>query len=417
MKIFHTADWHLGQAFCGFDRDFEHTCFLKWLLRELKQHRPDALIIAGDIFDSINPSAVSQKRYYNFLANAHAALPKLQTVITAGNHDAAARLEAPGELLGSLNIRVVGTVGRNEQGEIELDKFIIPLVDEQAEVRTIILAVPFLRHSDVPYVANAVDPYLDGIREFYRQVTHAARMKKTQQYPDAVLIAMGHCHLAGGDESRDSERRVVVGCAEAVSAEMFDDDIAYVALGHLHKAQQFQSGRVRYSGSPIPLSFAEANYKHRLYCLTIDDQQRVSVDDHFIPRATELLKIPSTGAATLTELIPQLEALTLDTTLSPEQQPFLEVRILEDGPDPTRRKRIEDALQSKPVRLASIKVDSAVKANGEQPADEMFDIGDLQSIDGEEILTEAHREKYRTDPDESLVKAFREIVQQELSTE
>ena len=93
FTVFHTADWHLGQSFCGFDRDYEHRCFLDWLLSEMQSQRPDALIIAGDVFDTINPSAVAQKRFYNFLADAHAALPRLQIVLTAGNHDAGARLD------------------------------------------------------------------------------------------------------------------------------------------------------------------------------------------------------------------------------------------------------------------------------------------------------------------------------------
>ena len=92
LTVFHTADWHLGQSFCGFDRDFEHAAFLDWLLHELQSHQPDALLVAGDVFDSINPSALSQKRYFDFLASAHELLPALQIVITAGNHDAGARL-------------------------------------------------------------------------------------------------------------------------------------------------------------------------------------------------------------------------------------------------------------------------------------------------------------------------------------
>lgn len=418
LTFFHTADWHLGQLLHGFDRDFEHVAFLEWLLKQLQEQRPDALLVAGDVFDSINPSAVSQKRFFSFLAEAHAALPSLQIVITAGNHDAAARLEAPAQVLASLNVTVVGTVSRSEQGEIELQKFLVPLRDESGTIQAIVLAVPFLRPSDVPLVADAADPYLEGIREFYRMLTQSAREMRSQLYPDAALIAMGHCHLSGGEESSDSERRMVIGGAEAVSPGIFDPDIAYVALGHLHKAQQFDAGRIRYCGSPLPLSFTEANYTHRLYKIPLNQNeagrnQVVGVEDVLIPRTTQMMRIPSGGSATIDDVVRQLEQLPSEASLPPEQYPFLEVHVREDGPDPTRRKRIEQAIDGKPVRLASIKVESALRVDTHGDADSALEAADLNRIHPEEIFLSAHLEKYGTPADDSLRNAFREILLQE----
>ena len=138
LTVFHTADWHLGQSFCGYDRDYEHSRFLNWLLEEMQSQKPDALIVAGDVFDTINPSAVAQKRLYNFLANAHAQFPNLQIVLTAGNHDAGARLEAPAGLLDSLNISVVGTVGQDDAGNIEVAKFLVPLKDSAGDRKSVV---------------------------------------------------------------------------------------------------------------------------------------------------------------------------------------------------------------------------------------------------------------------------------------
>ena len=179
LRLCHTADWHLGQVFHGYDRDHEHACFLAWLLETLTARRPDALLVAGDVFDTVNPSAVAQRRFYDFLARAHAALPSLQIVLIAGNHDAAARLEAPSSLLESLRITVVGTVPRDAAGEPEAGKFLVPLRDAAGKVQAIVLAVPFLRPSDVPVLPDAADPYLDGIRALYRRATDAA----LAQYP------------------------------------------------------------------------------------------------------------------------------------------------------------------------------------------------------------------------------------------
>lgn len=416
LTVFHTADWHLGQSFQGFDREYEHQQFLDWLLQTLKDHRPNALIIAGDIFDSINPSASSQRRFYNFLAAAHGALPSMQIVITAGNHDAAARLEAPAVVLNSLNIAVVGTVTRNEQGEIELQRFLIPLQTESGEVAAIALAVPFLRPSDVPMLPNAADPYLDGIRELYGRITDAARIMRTQHYPNSALLAMGHCHVQGGEESNDSERRLVIGGAEALGVDTFSDDIAYVALGHLHKAQKFQGGRIRYSGSPIPLSFSESTYEHRVLKLTFGDDELLSVEDLMIPRSVPLTTIPESGAMLIEDVLPMLQVIPPDKSLLPDEYPFLEVRIQNAGPDPTRRKRIEEALEGKPVRLASIKVDYAEKTSAGSDSDTEYIEEELSSISPEDIFLNAHLESHGIPASDALIQAFREIAMQETHT-
>lgn len=413
LKIFHTADWHLGQSFCGFDRDFEHARFLEWLLEQLQRHRPDALLLSGDVFDSINPSAVSQKRFYNFLARSHEALPELQMVITAGNHDAAARLEAPAGLLDTLNITVVGTVKRDDSGAIDTERFLVPLRNAQGIIAGIVLAVPFLRPADVPLVPDAVDPYLDGIRELYRRVFEAALRMRSGESADAALIGMGHCHLSGGSESPDSERRLVVGGAEALAVDVFDPQLTYVALGHLHRAQSFDQGRVRYSGSPIPLSFAETGYHHQILQVTLEGKERAIVDRIEVPRSTPLIRIPPGQSGPLEDLIPHLKSLDLDVSVPPEQHPFLEVRVLEDGPDPNRRARIEQTLGDQPVRLASIKVQHAAVDQTGADENDQSGTASLSDVRPMDIFLSAWQEKYENDPGPDVIEALREILIQE----
>src|SRR6516165_2188382 len=159
LRILHTADWHLGQSFHGFDRDREHAIFLDWLVSIIRERRADALIITGDVFDSVNPSAGAQRRFFDFLAHAHAKAPSLQIIVIAGNHDAAARLEAPSGLFESLNIKAVGTVARDPAGEVNYEKFLIPLRDVSGSVIAIVIAAPFLRPADVPTVSESSDGY------------------------------------------------------------------------------------------------------------------------------------------------------------------------------------------------------------------------------------------------------------------
>ena len=411
FRFIHTADWHLGQSFYGYDRDFEHGRFLEWLLAKLIERQPDALLIAGDVFDTVNPAATALRRFYEFLARVHTAMPSLQVVLTAGNHDAAARLEAPAELFQNLNITAVGTVARDAAGQVRYGKFLVPLRSVEGCVVAIAVAVPFLRPSDVPELPGANDAYLDGVREMYRQAAEAAREMRDGQFPGAALVALGHCHLQGGAESRDSERRLIIGGAEGLKPDIFPVEFAYVALGHLHKPQKFEGGRIQYSGSPIPLSFSELEYAHRVVEVELA-ATGISFTTHAIPKTAALVCVP-TRSAPLAEVLRLLAEFPAAENLPADEWPFLEVRVLDDGPDPLRRLRIEQALAGKAARLASIKLalperEAAVASPQAEPS-----LADLASMDPLDLLCVAHRDRYATEPDAELLTAFREILAME----
>ena len=164
---------------------------------------------------------------------------------------------------------------------------------------------------------------------------------------------MGHCHMVGGEMSNDSERRIVIGGTEMLPSGIFDPAIAYAALGHLHLAQEVgEQPHIRYCGSPIPLSFAEVNYRHQVLCIDIAGEQLQGVRTIDMPRAVPLLRVPDKPAP-VAEVLAQLAALDLPDAPA-EAQPFLEVRVRLDAPEPGLRTRIEAALDGKPVRLAKI---------------------------------------------------------------
>lgn len=445
LTVFHTADWHLGQSFFGFDRDYEHQQFLDWLLEQLRSQKPNILVVAGDIFDTINPSAVAQRRFYDFLARAIITVPETRIIITAGNHDAAARLEAPAGLLESLNVTIVGTVQRQADGTdtdaILIDRLVIPVRDSSGCLLAVVVAVPFLRPSDVPLVPDSPDPMLAGVASLYQQALEAALKLRDASWSDKdaaasqgsgvsshgngsnsgnssgsvrdiPVIALGHCHVQGGEESRDSERRLVIGGAEALPPDTFSQAYSYVALGHLHKAQQVGRTSIRYSGSPVPLSFSEATYRHRVLRLTFEGSRLASVDDLFVPRFVSFQTIPDRSAADIEAVLEQLAVLPDGSQIPAEQHPFLEVRILESGPDPSRRRRIEQALDGKAVRLASIKLESPVDPGSTPDPTQFLTIDDVRMMDPELLLAEVHRTRFGTEPDESLLRALKELMSQ-----
>lgn len=437
FTIFHTADWHLGQSFHGYERHEEHEAFLHWLRQQLLAEQPHALVLAGDVFDTINPSAKSTRMYYGFLADVRREMPELHLVITAGNHDSGSRLEAPADLLSALNIRVVGTIQKDETGAIDLNRLLVPLKSTAGILQAIIIAMPFLRPSDVPKLNEANDAYLDGITDLYQQAfERATQLAASDKIP---IIALGHCHVQGGAESPDSERRITIGGSESMSPKAFPADASYVALGHLHKAQKFQSGRICYSGSPIPLSFTERSYEHRIMKASFSESKLADVEGLMIPTAVPLLTVPAKPAS-LDEVLEQLEQLPdrpkasqsdtsetqsgetqADTTNTDKIQTdakqaavgpaaFLEVRVLDDGPDPTRCQKIEDAVHGKHVRLASIKLERPESTSTAEADGVPLSLDELQTIDAEQIFRNAFQEKYDDSPDDSVLTAFREIV-------
>ncbi len=410
LRIFHTADWHLGQTFHNYSRDYEHSCFLSWLLSQIEERKPDVLLVAGDVFDSINPSGAAQKLYYDFLRKALDAHDGLQMVLTAGNHDAASRLESPSPILRSLNVHVVGTVERGPENGIDYSKFLIPLKDASGAVAAIAVAAPYLRSDDMPRV-DAQDGYVAGMRAFYERATEAAGRLRDDYHPGALLIGMGHCHLMEGAESRDSERRLVVGGLEAVQAGDFPKELCYVALGHLHKPQAFEEGRVQYSGSPIPLSFTERGYRHRILELNFSADGLTKSVSLEIPRAVPLLSMPPGRVVSMEELVDVLKNADFGPARCVDEQPFLEVRYLDDGPDPTRRHRLEEALKNKPVRLASTKFESPSTSASDSVTTDRTNLGDLSSLDAFEVLNAAYRESYPDGQMEpGVLAAFQEIL-------
>lgn len=400
MRLIHTSDWHLGQSLHGQDRDYEHTQFLAWLLDQLVAHAADALLIAGDVFDTVNPPLKAQERLYDFIVRAHERLPSLDIVMIAGNHDSGGRIELPGPLMKRLNAHAIGRISWIEDGQLDHGRLLVPLHDSKGEVAAWCLTLPFLRPAEVTG-GETGDDYIAGIRQVHERLIAAA---ENLRQPGQALIAMSHAHMAGGAVSEESERNIVIGNAEALPASLFPDSVAYVALGHLHKPQQVAGqARIRYSGSPLPLSFAEVNYPHQVLLVDFDGEQLASIESLPVPRAVEMIRI---GRASLGEVIAALEALP-PTGLFDDNLPWLEVRVLLDEPLPDLRQRIETAISGKACRLVRIASEYAGK-RGE--ADSQVLAG-LDQVSPQALFVRAWEEQFGNPPDEQAVDDFATLLQ------
>ena len=407
MRLFHTSDWHLGQNLHGQDRDFEHACFLAWLLTQLSEQQPDVLLIAGDIFDTVNPPVKAQERLYDFIVSAHEQQPKLTIVMIAGNHDSGSRIELPAPLMRRLRTHALGRVLWLDDGQLDAERLLIPLPDASGETAAWCLALPFLRPAEVTG-AHLGDDYLRGIGQVHEWLIEAANVKRT---PGQALIAISHAHMAGGSVSEDSERSLIIGNAEALPASLFGPSISYVALGHLHKPQRVNGEeRIRYCGSPIPLSFSEIGYQHQILDVTLEGETLVSVEPLLIPRAVNLQRI---GPLPLADILTQLADLPdTDLLADTQRQPWLEVRVKLDEPQPDLRQQIETALQGKSVRLVRISAEYAGSGSGSRASDDDARLIELDQLTPQELFSRAWQDNYGSEADEQTLKDFAVLLQE-----
>lgn len=402
MKILHTADWHLGHQLHGHDRRFEHDAFLDWLSDTLKAREIDALLVAGDLFDTANPPASAWQQLYRFLARLRAELPHLNMVLIGGNHDSPSKLDAPHELLRAFDLHLVGSISRDSEGKLETDRLLVPLQDREGKIAAWCAAVPFLRSSDlrVESLEEGQDRLIEGVRQVYAEVLTEGRARCGEALP---LIAMGHAYLAAGQLSELSERRVLGGNQHALPAELFAG-ADYTALGHLHLAQSPAEG-VHYSGSPLPLSLAEANYNHQVLEVTFAEGKLTGLERIPVPRAVEMIRLPQ---STLDDALNAIASLELPACPQ-EAQPFLEVRLLLPKPEARIRERILAAIADKPVRLA--RISTQYQGSGEGLADGR-ERRRLDELSPTEVFRLCYQRQFEGEPEAKLVASFEEILEQ-----
>lgn len=407
MRILHTADWHIGQLFHGYDRTYEHQEFLKWLLERLKIENIDVLLISGDVFDVSNPSSASIRMFYTFLNKAVNQNNGLQIIVTAGNHDSASRLEAPKPLLESSSIEIIGQILRDQEGNIDYSKLVIPLRSRSGTQKAWCMAIPFLRIGDYPAIANAANTYAAGVTALYADAFEYTCSVNSDQLP---VICMGHLHTQKAEiTDLDKSERPIMGGIECVSDTAFNEKIQYVALGHIHKAQKIGGKEhIRYSGSPLPMSFSELNYKHQVVVFDLNTKGIQNLQSLEVPLTVSLLSVPSKHSRMET-VLEALRQLPNAADSPPGKAPYLNVRVLLDGPEPALKHSIENALEGKDVRLAKIDVRyPSVNVQGEgtmlTPENNLDDLNPL------DIFTKAFTAKYSTDAPETLIELFNQVT-------
>ncbi|MCF7918986.1 MAG: exonuclease SbcCD subunit D C-terminal domain-containing protein [Candidatus Cloacimonetes bacterium] len=395
MKVLHTSDWHLGRALYGRKRYEEFELFLSWLAETIRRESVDILLLSGDVFDSSLPSNRAQELYYRFLSTATSTGCR-HIVIIAGNHDSPTFLNAPGELLKALNIHVVSGISDDPEDEIKL------LKDAQGKPEAVVCAVPFLRDSDIRKVetGESVEDkqtrLLEGIAGHYEEVGKIA--KKLQQ-AEIPVIGMGHLFTAGGKTlADDGVRELYVGSLAHVNSNIFPKCFNYVALGHLHVPQQVAGNDyIRYSGSPLPIGFGEAEQQKQVVMIEFE-QRETRISEIAVPCFQKLQRIKGD----MEKIIAELEMLK-----AKESNAWLEIEYTGSRIAENLRQAVEEATADSNLEVLRIinkpLIDSVISSSNE---DETLD--DLETEDVFIRCLDAH--DIGQEEREELLKSYREIV-------
>lgn len=364
MKILHTADWHLGQRFFDRDRLQEHERFLNFLLDTVEQEAIDLLIVAGDVFDTANPPRPAETLYYNFLRGL-VNLKHCQAIIVGGNHDSAPHLNATADYLKADGIHVVGALPENlEEAFFEFEDCCIA-------------AVPYLRDRDVrkAVVGESIDDLeartKAGVLNCYAEMGSLADKRKSGR----PVIATGHLTAVGGSLSPDSERTIHIGNLGSISATQFPDTFAYVALGHLHLPQAVgDNDSIRYSGSPIPLSFGEAKTQKQVRVIEITDG-KLTHEKLEVPVFRRLLRLQGKADALLAE-ISELGVA------EGELEPWLELTLKDDELLGSANEDLRTAASEKGLIVLKVLAATGSRSMGDLlESSSNVDIGEMKTED------------------------------------
>lgn len=380
MKLIHTADWHLGNSMHDIDRLEESKQFLDWLKGQIVDFGAECLVVAGDIFDTTNPSVEARRLYFRFLASLLDTCCK-NIVLVGGNHDSGALLDAPRDLLDALNIQMVGSLG-----ERPVEELIKELTDANGNVVGISAAVPYVREMELRRfkTEDATDFASNTFKGLYHAVYEAA--DKVRNGRNVPIIATGHLYAAqlegrpdndNGSDAKEHGMRDIVGNLGTVPVAVFPEGFDYVALGHIHYTTMVaKNPKVRYSGSPFVLGFDEAERDHHILLVDLAKDAAPVVEKIVTPQYYAFKRV----SGSIDAVKDQLKQLAK----APSEK-SLKVEVVYDYmPGVSVHEALSSVLEKAPFEVVSWKVNRAASLSAEDFSDDALE--SIEVLDDEEIF-------------------------------
>lgn len=380
MKLIHTADWHLGNSMHDIDRLEESKQFLDWLKGQIVDFGAECLVVAGDIFDTTNPSVEARRLYFRFLASLLNTRCK-NIVLVGGNHDSGALLDAPRDLFDALNIQMVGSLG-----ERPVEELVKELIDANGNVVGISAAVPYVREMELRRfkTEGSMDFASNTFKGLYEAVYEAA--EKVRNGRNVPIVATGHLYAAQlegrpendtGSDAKEHGMRDIVGNLGTVPVAVFPEGFDYVALGHIHYTTMVaKNPKVRYSGSPFVLGFDEAERDHHILLVDLAQGAAPVVEKVATPQYYAFKRI----SGSIETVKDQLKQLVKKTSEKP-----LKVEVVYDyTPGVSVHEALSSVLEKAPFDVVSWKVNRAAALSADSFSDDTLESVDV--LDDEEIF-------------------------------
>lgn len=380
MKILHTSDWHLGHTLYNYDRTEEQTDMLQQIIETVKCEKPDLFLLSGDVYHTAQPSAGVQTLFTEAIVKIHDAHPGMSIIMTAGNHDSGTKHEIFRTPWQALKVYSIGNLNKeNPQSHII-----------EIPGKAFVIAIPYCYERSIP----------EG---FFQDLLDQVEKRNTAQLP---VIMMAHTTVKGCDfKGHDNATELTVGGIDSLEISDLGNGYDYLALGHIHHEQWIRGShhRIRYSGSPIPVSFDE-NYEHSISLVTINKHgDEPQLQKIAIKNKRPLVTLPTDDFATWEEAKQLLLNFPKDIAayirLNVEIDDFLPAEANQEAVNLT---------EDKICRFCVINTRRKQKANAQQKA------MTVQEFQAEEPIDIARR--YAEDCgipfDEDLIDMFKEITQQ-----
>ena len=399
MKFIHTADWHLGNSMHDIDRIDEVRAFFQWLKGQIVEQKVEALVVSGDIFDTINPPLEAQSEYCNFLATLRGTCCK-NIIVIAGNHDSATLIDVPKNLFKALDIHVTGRISDDP-----IEKCVFELKDSEGNVIAVCAAIPFMKESDLRRFAEDGRDFVDNsFGELYRQAYDAADSLRAGK--NIPIIATGHLYAANlegrlekvecGEKTDDGTKTIdLVGNLGAVNVSVFPAEFDYVALGHIHYSTRVaKNDRVRYSGSPFILGFDEANIPRNVLLVDVQHGNTPLVTPLEVPPVFDFMRIEGTIGEIKTKMNDHYQK-------DLERDTYIEIVY-----EPETGRNIHDALseyQTKPL-LHIVNWKLKLPKQHYDTTLESFGASDVKELKAEDVFRTLILNKTQLDPESDEAK-------------
>ena len=403
MRIIHTSDWHLGKSLENISRMEEQIKFCEDFIALVEEKNADAVIIAGDIYDTYNPSAAAEALFYDTIEKL-SCNGKRYVYVIAGNHDNPERLETVNPLVQNKGITILGypksiaATGKYSGFEIVEGKEGFTKVKINDEVINII-GMPYPSEKRLNEVIEGYRNEEDMQKSYSQKIGDLFRELEKNYRDDEINIAVSHIFVVGSNIS-DSERRIELGGSLLVEKDDLPSKSQYTALGHIHRPQRMSKKfNAYYSGSPIQYSKNERTSSKSVYIVDLEPGKEAVVQEEFVKNYKPIELFKCNGIQEALEVAEKNADKDIFSYFEITTEKSLEAEDIR-----TLKKTMKNVLEIRPIISGADEF-------------EKKEVVDINRGNIEDFFKDFYKENKGTEPSEDVLNIFRELVSEDEEVE